>query len=120
VEHVLPLLQAAFGEGGATAWVAADDDTALPCLDFLESHGVRVPDDISVAGFDDSLDGFMRGLTTYNYVGPAYVRAMLRHVLSPGSPESGGSGNCPVELPGVVVPRHTTGPARRSPHSLSP
>lgn len=42
----LPLPQAIF---------CANDDIAVGCLDVLAEFGLRVPDDISVAGFDDSL-----------------------------------------------------------------
>lgn len=40
-------------ELGATAVVAANDQTALGVLRALESRGVRVPQQVSVTGFDD-------------------------------------------------------------------
>jgi len=113
-EHVVPLMEAAYADRSLTAWVGAEDDTAIPCLRFLQEHGMAVPEDVSVVGFDDSLESFMHRLTSYNYDGPAYVRMMLSHVLSPGSPESGGVGNHPVELPGTVVIRQSVGPPPNS------
>lgn len=109
---MLPLMEAALADEQATVWVAADDDTALPCIQFLHERGRRVPEDISVAGFDDSLAASMQKLTSYNYNGSAYMRAMLAHVIGPGSPESGPPGSASVEIEGSVVPRQTTGRPR--------
>lgn len=36
------------------AIVAANDDMAYACIDYLHAHGLRVPDDIIVTGFDDN------------------------------------------------------------------
>ncbi len=36
-----------------TAMVAASDKIAWGAIDYLKEHGMRVPGDISVAGFDD-------------------------------------------------------------------
>ena len=66
--------------------------------------GVEVPDDISVAGFDDSIAALMFGLTTYNFNGAGAARAMLSHILNP-LPVTG-----VTEIPGAVVERRTTGP----------
>ncbi len=108
-----PLMEAALADHSITAWVAADDDTALPCLEFLRRAGKRVPRDISVVGFDDSLEGSLHKLTSYNYNGDAYMRAMLAHVLNPACPESGGRGGKPVEIDGTLVVRRTSGPPHR-------
>jgi len=108
-----PLMEAALSDPSITTWVAADDDTALPCLEFLRAAGKRVPEDISVVGFDDSLEGSLHKLTSYNYNGGAYMRAMLAHVLSPSCPESGGRGGKPVEIDGTLVVRRTSGPPAR-------
>ncbi len=108
-----PLMEMALADRSVSAWVAADDDTALPCLEFLREHRIGVPDEISVVGFDDSFESSLHKLTSYNYNGPAYMRAMLAHVLSPGCPESGGARQGSVEIEGAVVVRRTSGPARR-------
>ena len=46
------------------AIMCANDDMALSVIDCLEEHGIRVPKDISVTGFDALQEGVMRGLTT--------------------------------------------------------
>jgi LacI family transcriptional regulator len=47
--------------GTATAWIAVNDMTALSLLAELSAQGYRVPEDISVCGFDNI---FMSGLCT--------------------------------------------------------
>ena len=43
----------AVGIDGATAVVAHNDMRAIATIDYLESHGRRVPADVSVVGYDD-------------------------------------------------------------------
>jgi DNA-binding LacI/PurR family transcriptional regulator len=111
---MVPLMEAAARDESVSAWVAADDDTAMPCLAFLRERGIGVPERVSVVGFDDGVGSSLQKLTSYNYNGAAYMRAMLAHVLSPGSPESGGSRHSAIELGGTVVERKTAGPAQRT------
>ncbi|TDD18522.1 LacI family transcriptional regulator [Kribbella turkmenica] len=72
-----------------TAVIAPNDDTAVALLHTLIRHGARVPEDLSVAGFDDapiartsSVD-----LTTVRqdpaHLGAAAVRAAVRRVQNP-------------------------------------
>jgi LacI family transcriptional regulator len=45
-------------------WVALNDATALGAIQALKEHGVRVPDDTAVTGFDDIHAARFVGLTT--------------------------------------------------------
>jgi DNA-binding LacI/PurR family transcriptional regulator/DNA-binding transcriptional regulator YhcF (GntR family) len=109
---LVPLMQAAYATPGITAWVGTSDATALICAEFLRSRGKRVPQDVSVMGFDDSYEAFTYKLTSCNFNGPAYIRAMVRHILDPGAyPASKVRG--PIELDGYIAVRETTGPAAR-------
>lgn len=90
---------------GASAWVAYNDLTAADCLDFLESHGVAVPRDIAVAGFDDSLTAIYHQLTSYNFGGDACMHAMIEHIVNPTATARLAQ---PVELDGYVMERRTT------------
>jgi DNA-binding LacI/PurR family transcriptional regulator len=94
----------------ATAWVAFNDDLALIALDYLREAGVRLPRDLSLVGFDDTLEGFGEGLTSYSFNVAAIVNEMLEHVLAPGRtrPRDGS-----VEMAGMVVERQTSGEAPR-------
>lgn len=51
-----------------TAFVCASDFSALMLAEELAARGMRIPEDISVVGYDDPLDGdpFLSTLTTYH------------------------------------------------------
>ena len=46
------------------AVICANDDMALSVIECFNEHGVRVPRDVAVTGFDALREGVMRGLTT--------------------------------------------------------
>jgi DNA-binding LacI/PurR family transcriptional regulator len=101
------LLERAAAEPDTTAWVVASDTIALLCLDFLRHSGIRVPADISVIGFDDSLQAFLYRLTSFNFDGAAAINAALGHLLASPGPRRGGVQQG-VELEGFVAERSTT------------
>jgi DNA-binding LacI/PurR family transcriptional regulator len=106
------LLERALSDKTITAWVAANDDVALQCLEFLANKGRSVPSQVSVLGFDDSLEVFFQKVTSYNFNGAALMRAMLAHLLDT-RPRRGVRDVGPVEVPGFVTARRTTGRASR-------
>lgn len=55
--------------------VCANDNMAIGAIKALEEHNIRVPDDISVTGFDDSDAAAMAGLTTISI--PRYESGYL-------------------------------------------
>ncbi len=46
------------------AVICANDDMALSVIEYFVEHGIRVPQDIAVTGFDALREAVMRGLTT--------------------------------------------------------
>ena len=46
------------------AIICANDDMALSVIETFNEHGIRVPKDVSVTGFDALREAVMRGLTT--------------------------------------------------------
>lgn len=95
----------------ATAVFVANDQMALGVLHGLQERGLRVPEDISVVGFDDLPDArhFLPPLTTvrqdFHVLGATIVNLMVRAVESPG------------ELTGEITPaelivRGSTAPPR--------
>jgi DNA-binding transcriptional regulator YhcF (GntR family) len=98
-----------------TAWVGANDEVALDCLDLLRSSGRRVPADCSLAGFDDCEEASIHRLTSYNFNGEAYIRAMMEFLLRPGWARRDGSVGEPIEIDGLIMERGTTArnPANR-------
>ncbi len=105
--HVAPLLDQTLHEPGLTAWVAANDYVAVQCLRFLQQHRVDVPAELSVVGFDDTLDAFLWKLTSYNHNFEAVIHAMLAHVLDPRLAPAPTETVEPVELAGFIDERET-------------
>ncbi|MET9231163.1 LacI family DNA-binding transcriptional regulator [Lentzea sp. NPDC003310] len=95
---------------GATAFVCYNDLIALGALAFLAEHGVRVPEQISVTGFDDILYATMchPALTTVHMpteVAGEVAVDLLASLLDGGEPEH-------RELPTTLVARASTAPPR--------
>jgi DNA-binding LacI/PurR family transcriptional regulator len=97
---------------GTTAVFASNDQMALGLVRALVEQGVRVPQDVSVAGFDDiEIAGYaLPPLTTvrqdFDALGLAAVRALLG-LLSGGSTEHG-----TLIEPVLLVRASTTTPGR--------
>jgi DNA-binding LacI/PurR family transcriptional regulator len=70
-------------DSGATAVFAANDQTALGLIYELKRMGLRVPEDISVVGFDDHPESayFAPSLTTVRVDFDAIGRAAVRKIL---------------------------------------
>lgn len=70
--------------------LAANDDMAIGVTKAMIDHGLRVPDDISVAGFDDSIIGryFTPTLTTVHIPMDEMIRDAVRILLSPDSDDN--------------------------------
>ncbi len=78
---VLPLLRQVLQGPKVTALVACNDTVGLAALAFLRRSGVRVSADMSVVGFDDSLESYEAKLSSYNFNTYAVARSLLNHVL---------------------------------------
>jgi len=106
------LFKQALVNPSCTAWVCANDDIAVFALNFLRSRMLKVPEQISVAGFDGDPLGLEYGITSFDFNLPNVSRQMLLFI---GHPSGFGrfAGNNPVELPGLIIHRQSTGPARK-------
>ena len=99
-------------EQSPTAIIAGADLIALGALDAARAHGLRVPEDISVLGFDDLPQAAQRypGLTTVRQplhdMGQRAARALI--TLIEGQPLLTDH----VQLPTELVIRGTTAPPR--------
>src|SRR5262249_53195967 len=73
----------------ADAFICANDETAALLLKGLTSQGVKVPDDVKIAGFDDVRYATLLSvpLTTVHQpcedIGAAAVRAMVERIADP-------------------------------------
>jgi DNA-binding transcriptional regulator YhcF (GntR family) len=95
-----------------TAWVASNDRVALRALAFLQRKGTRVPDELSVVGFDNSPEAMREGLTSYGHDNTALVLAALTHVLDGGNRSLRARMTPFVQVNGIVAIRLTTASAR--------
>lgn len=105
-DHSLNAFARAAADRSITAWVCADDPTALLALDWCHANGVSVPAQVSVMGFDDSAEALGAGLTSYNFNQAGIVQAMIAQVV-----ERRTSSPASVEIPGFVTERSTCGRA---------
>jgi DNA-binding LacI/PurR family transcriptional regulator len=102
------------GPAAVTAVFAGNDQMALGLVRACYERGVRVPDDVSIVGFDDIPEaGFMSPpLTTvrqdFDAVGRRSVAALLRLVEEPRD-----AGDEDERVAPALVVRRSTAPARR-------
>jgi hypothetical protein len=111
LKKMAPVFSKMLQDKRITAVVADNDTTAVLCLTLLETRGIRVPQDISVVGFDDEKFALVNNLTSYNFNCRAVILAALRHLLEPSRSANTGPVKKSVEIQGYVVQRGTTGPA---------
>ena len=99
-----PLFERALAEPGVSAWVGVNDAVALAALRFLPAARRRVPEDVSVVGFDNAIDALRAGLASYDFNVSALADALVEHVV--GWRSRGGRDLAPVvEIPGTLVER---------------
>lgn len=103
------------GDPGITGLFACSDPMALGVYDALHARGLRIPEDISVIGFDDLPEAqyIGPGLTTIRQpcteLGAAAVKLLIE--LSRGEENGGPRPPARMELATELVVRASTGPA---------
>jgi len=101
------------GEPLPDAIFSINDGVAIGCIEVLAECGLRVPEDISVVGFDDSLAARMcvPQLTTVRQplraMGARAVDVLLNRITRPDS--SAGSTDKPIVFPVELVTRASVG-----------
>jgi LacI family transcriptional regulator len=96
-----------------TAVMCANDSLAIEFLRVILQHGIRVPDDVSVVGFDGLPEGalYWPGLTTAKQpsqaLGNAACHALMQMIETPddSTPQF-------IELPAELVVRESSGAAK--------
>jgi hypothetical protein len=76
-----PRLEAAL-RSNATLWIASSDLVAEWTLLWLESRGMRIPQNLAIASFDDTREATRRNLTSLRFDVTGMARTMVRQVLS--------------------------------------
>ena len=107
VEGVNRLLD---GCSGMTAIFCMSDEMAIGAMRAIRERGLRVPEDISVVGFDDHEVSSYLGLTTVaqpmRLLGRTAISIMLANLTGVDT------STIPRQLPTSLVVRETTGPPR--------
>jgi len=97
-----------------TAIFAGNDEMAMGAIDALMAAGLKIPEEVSIVGFDDvPMAGQIHpGLTTVHQplqeIGQRAVELLLAQIQDPSSVPL-------VELPTQFIVRGSTGPARQAP-----
>ena len=106
--RVEPILNAAMLEPGLSACVGANDRMALLARDHFVKKGVRIPQEMSIIGFDDSKAATDNELTSYSFTFSEIARKILSYVLSPRQ-RMLAQDNSPVECEGLLIERGSSG-----------
>ena len=77
-----PLFESLLRSSTETARVGCNDEAAVVALIWLLNKQVRKTK-ISILGFDNSMQAFSTGLTSYDFNVAGSVRAMLEYIVSP-------------------------------------
>ncbi len=95
-----------------TAIYAANDQMANGAMYALREHGLRVPQDVSIVGIDDSLCDYVpeNTLTTVRFDNQKRGRTAFEYAIpADGSPAS----TAAIRIPGKLVERSSVAQARR-------
>ncbi|MBN1308091.1 MAG: GntR family transcriptional regulator [Chitinispirillaceae bacterium] len=106
-EKMKPLFEKALENRTITAWVMANDFAATIAVDFLKERAVRIPDDLSVISFDNTLDAMEYQLTSYDFNNHGIIAMMLRFILASHTIRAARHGMC-IEADGTLVVRRST------------
>jgi DNA-binding LacI/PurR family transcriptional regulator len=92
--------------GDATAWVCINDELALGAESYLRSKGARIPADVSLVSFDNTLTARAMSITSYDFLFDRLGHAAMQHLARP-SQYSAAEGMV-VHVPGDLVVRRSS------------
>jgi DNA-binding LacI/PurR family transcriptional regulator/DNA-binding transcriptional regulator YhcF (GntR family) len=107
-EKMKPLFEKALKDRSITAWVMANDFAATMAIDYLKGCNIKVPDDLSIISFDNTLDAMEYQLTSYDFNNYGIVSLMLRFILAPQTVKPERMGGF-LEVDGALVIRRSSG-----------
>jgi DNA-binding LacI/PurR family transcriptional regulator/DNA-binding transcriptional regulator YhcF (GntR family) len=107
--ELIALFKEALKIRDATAWICANDQTAFRAISFLKERGIRVPEDISVTGFDNiPVSALEQHLTTFDFNAMGFVYQMINFIVRPPRPR-GHYRHQVIEVEGMLIERGTSG-----------
>jgi len=107
-----PLFKNALKDTGITAWLLANDYAATLAIDYLKEQKVKIPEDISIIAFDNTIEAMEYQLTSYDFNNNGIVNLMLRYILAPSSLPTQEL-NRVKEVDGMLVERLSAANARQ-------
>lgn len=106
-EKMMPLFEKALGDRSITAWVMANDFAATMAIDCLKGCNIKIPDDLSIISFDNTLDAMEYQLTSYDFNNHGIVSLILRFILAPQTVKPERMGGF-LEVDGALVIRRSS------------
>jgi LacI family transcriptional regulator len=96
---------------GASAWLCYNDTLAVAVCAHLRDQGRRVPQDVSVVGFDDfAADGAIPALTTISHMLPAMGASAVDALMACIDGRAGAASTCLRVRPDLIVRASTAPP----------
>jgi DNA-binding LacI/PurR family transcriptional regulator len=85
----------------------ANDFTATLAIDYLKECRIRIPEDIAIVSFDNTLDAIEYQFTSYDFNHQGIISMMIRFILAPHTIKPGRKGG-EIEVEGTLVMRHSS------------
>ncbi len=105
LKESLSILSLALKRKDITAWICANDLCALLYAEYLRRKKIKIPNQISLAGFDNTFGSLNFGLTSYDFNIAGLAGTMIEFILNyKGLGKSKGS----LHPQGRVISRYTT------------
>lgn len=92
----------------ASAWLCANDATALSAMKYLTNSKSAMKFNIAVAGFDNTQAAFAAQLTSYHFGFETIATRLLTELASAPYPQAIKPGLTATEIPGQVLLRQST------------
>ncbi|MBN1600681.1 MAG: substrate-binding domain-containing protein [Chitinispirillaceae bacterium] len=105
-EKMRPLFEKALDDKSISAWVMANDFTATMAIDYLKERSVKIPENLSVISFDNTIDAMEYQLTSYDFNNSGIISVILRFILAPHTVKKGRKDGC-IEVDGALVVRRS-------------
>jgi DNA-binding LacI/PurR family transcriptional regulator/DNA-binding transcriptional regulator YhcF (GntR family) len=103
--YLRPFFEKVLESGRPSTWVCANDNIALYALSFLKRSGIKVPDEVSVIGFDNCFEAYELQMSSYDFNMNGMIQKAMQVILDEKVLKSMAAMS---EVEGYVVERRTT------------
>jgi DNA-binding LacI/PurR family transcriptional regulator/DNA-binding transcriptional regulator YhcF (GntR family) len=105
--RMIPLFEKTLANKNITAWVMANDYSAMLAIDYLKEKKVPVPEALSIISFDNTPDAVEYQLTSYDFNHSGAISLMLNYAIRPSIIPKPQRGKI-IELEGTIIERRST------------